>query len=76
MIRERNELINEFLKNTDLNNLDYAHRSLLYEMLDRPNWGVGEISQDMGFNESMVTQMIDDILAFCRGDNDRARGSD
>ncbi|MFA7063423.1 MAG: helix-turn-helix domain-containing protein [Methanomethylophilus sp.] len=71
MIRERNELINQFLDDTDLSNVDYAHRNLLYEMLDRPNWNASEISQDLGFNENTVTQMIDDILAFCQGTHKR-----
>jgi len=72
MVHQRSELINSFLENTDLSNLDYKHRSLLYEMLDRPNWSAGEISKDLGFNESLVSHMIDEILTFCReSENDR-----
>lgn len=66
MVRERNNLINEFLHLADLDNLDYDHRGLLYDMLNKPNWNAEDISKKMGFNENMVSRMIDDILQFCR----------
>ncbi len=62
MIRQRNDLINEFLDGTDLRNLDYGHRELLYDMLNRPNWSAEDISKSLGFNENIVSEMIDDIL--------------
>lgn len=62
MIRQRNDLINEFLDGTDLRNLDYERRELLYDMLNRPNWSAEDISKSLGFNESVVSRMIDDIL--------------
>lgn len=62
MIRQRNDLINEFLDSTDLRNLDYERRELLYDMLNRPNWSAEDISKSLGFNESVVSRMIDDIL--------------
>ncbi|AGI47038.1 putative transcriptional regulator [Thermoplasmatales archaeon BRNA1] len=69
MVRERNSLINGFLASTDLGNLDYEHRELLYDMLNRPNWSAEDISRNLGFNESMVSRMIDDLLDyFNRGD--------
>ena len=66
MVRERNNLIQEFLNLADLNNLDYEHRELLYDLLDRPNWNAEDISKKMGFNETIVSRMIDEILQFCR----------
>ncbi len=66
MVRERNDLINHFLHMSDLDNLDYEHRELLYDMLNRPNWNAEDISKKMGFNESLVSRMIDDILQCCR----------
>ncbi len=62
MIRQRNDLINEFLDSIDLRNLDYGRRELLYDMLNRPNWSAEDISKSLGFNESVVSRMIDDIL--------------
>ena len=62
MVRQRSDLINEFLDGTDLRNLDYEHRELLYDMLNRPNWSAEDISKSLGFNESVVSRMIDDIL--------------
>ncbi len=66
MVRERNDLINQFLHMSDLDNLDYEHRELLYDMLNRPNWNAEDISKKLGFNESLVSRMIDDILQCCR----------
>lgn len=62
MVRQRNDLINEFLDGTDLGNLDYGHRELLYDMLNRPNWSAEDISKSLGFNENIVSEMINDIL--------------
>lgn len=66
MVRERNNLINDFLHMADLNNLDYEHRALLYDMLNKPNWNAEEMSKKLGFNESLVSAMIDDIMQYFR----------
>ncbi len=66
LIRERNDLIEEFLHMADLDNLGYQHRELLYDMLNRPNWSSEEMSKNMGFNENTISKMIDEILLFCR----------
>ena len=66
LVRERNNLIEEFLQMADLNNMDYEHRELLYDMLNRPNWSAEDISKKLGFNETLVSRMIDDILQYCR----------
>lgn len=64
LVRERNSLINAFLNVANLDNMDYEHRELLYDMLNRPNWNAEEISKKTGFNENMVSRMIDEILQF------------
>lgn len=66
LVRERNDLIEEFLHIANLDNLGYRHRELLYDMLNRPNWNSEEMSKNMGFNESTISKMIDEILQFCR----------
>ena len=66
IVRERNDLINEFLQMADITNMDYEHRALLYDMLNRPNWSAEDISKKLGFNETLVSRMIDDILQYCR----------
>lgn len=66
LVRERNDLINAYLGQLELFNLDYEHRELLYDMLNRPNWNAEEISRSMGFNESIVSRMIDEVLQYCR----------
>ena len=66
IVRERNDLINEFLQMADIRNMDYEHRELLYDMLNRPNWSAEDISKKLGFNETLVSRMIDDILQYCR----------
>lgn len=66
IVRERNDLINEFLHMADINNMDYEHRELLYDMLNRPNWNAEDISKKTGFNETLVSRMIDEILQYCR----------
>lgn len=68
MVRERNNLINEFLHLVDMDYLDYEHRALLYDMLNRPNWNAEEISKKFGFNETMISRMIDEIMQFCRNE--------
>ena len=65
-MRERNNLIEEFLQMADLNNMDYEHRELLYDLLNRPNWNAEDISKKLGFNETIVSRMIDEILQYCR----------
>ena len=50
--------------------MDYDHRALLYEMLNRPNWGADDISRDIGWNQTVVSKMIDEIVAFCRDIDD------
>ena len=50
----------------DLNNMDYEHRELLYDLLNRPNWNAEDISKKLGFNETIVSRMIDEILQYCR----------
>ena len=70
LIRERNALINAFLGNADVGSMDYDHRALLYEMLNRPNWGADDISRDIGWNQAVVSRMIDEIVAFCRDIDD------
>lgn len=67
LIRRRSEILDAFLKEADLSSLDYPHRQLLYDMLNRPNWSAEDISRNMGFNEAMVNSMIDDILRWYRG---------
>ena len=62
LVRERNNLIEEFLQMADLNNMDYEHRELLYDLLNRPNWNAEDISKKLGFNETIVSRMIDEIL--------------
>lgn len=69
MVRERNNLIDEFLHMADLESLDYEHRELLYDLLNRPNWNSEDISKKMGFNENVVSKMIDEILQYCRNAN-------
>ncbi|MCQ2079431.1 MAG: helix-turn-helix domain-containing protein [archaeon] len=66
MVRERNNLIEDFLHMANLDNLDYEHRALLYDMLNKPNWNAEDMSKKMGFNESLVSTMIDDILRYFR----------
>ena len=66
LVRERNNLIEEFLQMADLNNMDYEHRELLYDLLNRPNWNAEDISKKLGFNETIVSKMIDEILQYCR----------
>lgn len=66
IVRERNDLINEFLRMADITNMDYEHRELLYDMLNRPNWSAEDISKKLGFNETLVSRMIDEILQYCR----------
>ncbi|MBE6526395.1 MAG: MarR family transcriptional regulator [Thermoplasmata archaeon] len=73
LIRERNSLINGFLRNADVDGMDYEHRALLYEMLNRPNWGADDISKDIGWSQNMVSRMIDEIVATFRDMNDYAK---
>jgi hypothetical protein len=53
--------------------MDYEHRALLYEMLNRPNWGADDISKDIGWSQNMVSRMIDEIVATFRDMNDYAK---
>lgn len=66
LVRKRNDLIDSFLEETDIGNLDYEHRELLYDMLNRPNWSAGDISRNLGFNENTVSEMISDIMRMMR----------
>ncbi len=66
LVQQRNDLIDSFLAETDIRNLDYEHRQLLYDMLNRPNWSAGDISRNLGFNESTVSEMISDIMKMVR----------
>lgn len=69
LVRRRSEILDTFMGEADLDSLDYPHRQLLYDMLNRPNWSTEDISRNLGFNETAVNEMIDDLLEWCRGGN-------
>ena len=70
LMNERSELIESFLRCASGTNMDYPHRALLYEMLNRPNWGTDEISRATGTNQVMVSKMIDDVVSMLRDGDD------
>lgn len=62
LIEERNELIRAILCNRKNSEMDYVHRNLLYEMLNRPDSNASEISEKLGMNETRISAMIDEIM--------------
>lgn len=66
LIGRRNELIHNFTEGVDRNDVDYGHRTLLYEMLNRPELDISEMSREMGLNEGLMNAMMEDILRIVR----------
>lgn len=62
MIRQRNALITAFTERMNDQNIDYTHRSILYEMLNRPDMDTKRMSEELGMNERFLIDMIDEIM--------------
>jgi len=60
LIDRRDKMIQRFMENASLVT-DYEMRSLLYEMLDEPDWGASEISENLRLNEGLIADMLDRI---------------
>jgi Predicted transcriptional regulators len=60
LIDRRDVMIQKFMGNASLVT-DYEMRSLLYEMLDEPDWGASEISENLRLNEGLIADMLDQI---------------
>jgi Predicted transcriptional regulators len=59
-INQRDRMIQKFMENAS-EVTDYEMRSLLYDMLDEPDWGASEISENLRLNEGLITDMLDQI---------------
>ena len=71
LMGERSSLIDALMRSATETGMDYDHRALLYEMLNRPNWGTDDISRATGTNQVMISKMIDDVVSMLReGDYD------
>lgn len=62
LVRRRNELIKGFCNCASTMDMDYVHRNLLYEILNRPDMGIKEMSKGLGVNEDLLNEMISEIL--------------
>ena len=62
LVRRRNELIKGFRSCASSREMDYVHRNLLYEMLDRPNMEIKEMSRMLDVNEEILDAMISEII--------------
>lgn len=68
LMNERSNLIDSVMRGAAGIGMDYPHRALLYEMLNRPNWGTDDISRATGTNQVMISEMIDDVVEMLRED--------
>lgn len=64
LVRERSQLIEEFLKGTDLRRMNYEYRGLLYAMLNRPNGRMDDIARETGLNNMIISSMIDELMDY------------
>jgi Predicted transcriptional regulators len=59
-IDQRDRMIQRFMENAS-EVTDYELRTLLYDMLDEPDWGASEISENLRLNEGLISDMLDQI---------------
>ena len=71
LIDRRDHMIHAFMEGTADEEMDYRMRNLLYDMLDEPDWGASEISENLRMNENMITEMLNTITKICKGRNDQ-----
>lgn len=64
LIRQRSALLTSFLNDADLSRMDYAHRMLIYDMLNRPNWNKDDLARASGLGPSTASEAIDDIVSY------------
>ncbi len=65
LVMERNRLIETFLRCSESDRrMDYDHRAVLYDMLNRPNWGADDIARATGISQAMIAKMIDEVVAY------------
>jgi ArsR family transcriptional regulator len=66
LIGQRNAIMTAFIHDMDNSRIDYVHRCLLYKMLDSPDGDADTISRDLGVNEDSVTEMMREVIGFCK----------
>lgn len=68
LIRQRSALLTSFFNEADLSHMDYEHRMLIYDMLNRPNWNKDDLARASGLSQSTASAAIDDIVAYFHED--------
>ncbi len=62
LIEERNSLINGIIGDMNESEIDYVHRTLLYEFLNSPNSNMSQISRALGMNEDTLSEMMNEMI--------------
>jgi len=61
IVRQRNRLIRGFLDDVGEDVPGYAHRNLLYEMMNNPEMDLDALSEEMGVNTANMNRMVDEL---------------
>ncbi len=61
VIRKRSRLVRGFLDDVSDIVPGYAHRDLLYEMMNNPRMDLSSLSEEMDANAANINRMVDDI---------------
>lgn len=66
LIKQRSSLLTGFLRDSGAADMDYAHRMLIYDMLNRPNWNKDDLAHASGLSPSTASAVIDEIVEYFR----------
>lgn len=69
LVQERSAMIDGFMHENNSDMMDYHHRAMLYQMLNRPNWTAEDISRETGLSRSIVMAMVENLVDYCDGKN-------
>lgn len=69
LVRTRSAIIDRFLHDSDADMMDYHHRAMLYQMLNRPNWTAEDISRETGLSRTIVMAMVENLVEYCDSKN-------
>ena len=65
LLMQRNEVIESYY-NKRREAMDYAHRNMLYELLNNPAMDGSTLSRELGKNEAAVLEMMNELMRIMR----------
>lgn len=73
LVRTRSAMIDQFMHDSDADMMDYHHRAMLYQMLNRPNWTAEDISRETGLSRTIVMAMVENLVEYCDSKNNKEK---